>query len=134
MGAIRDARYLIDTSVIIARESGRPVGALPDDGPWCMSVVTVGELHRGVVAASTSGVRARRLRTYRRALRLFDAIEIDETVAVTWGEYAALARQEERSYLKPDLWIAATAATEGLILVTQDRGFSWFPDLDVVVV
>jgi predicted nucleic acid-binding protein len=47
---------LLDTSVFIARESGRVLGQLPDR--VAVSVVTVGELELGVLAAADDDVRA----------------------------------------------------------------------------
>ena len=42
---------MLDTSVFIAREQGRVLGSLP--GELAVSVVTIGELELGVLAAST---------------------------------------------------------------------------------
>ena len=53
-------RGLLDTSVFIARESGRPLGTLPSAA--AISVVTIAELHLGVLMADRSAVRVRRLR------------------------------------------------------------------------
>jgi predicted nucleic acid-binding protein len=49
---------LLDASVFIACESERPVGELP--GRVAISVVTVGELQLGVLAAVDAPMRARR--------------------------------------------------------------------------
>lgn len=51
---------LLDTSVFIAREAGRPLGQLPADA---ISVLTVAELRLGVLLATDSEGRAVRLRT-----------------------------------------------------------------------
>ncbi|MBC7462360.1 MAG: PIN domain-containing protein [Thermoleophilia bacterium] len=134
MGALRPTELLIDTSVFVALEQGRIVADLPEDRPWQVSVVTIGELHRGVIAATDDGIRAQRLATYREVIEHFEPVPIDETVAITWGEYEHLAAVQRRSTGEADSWIAATAATHGLTLVTQNRGFEWFPDLDVLVV
>lgn len=49
---------LLDTSVFIARETDRPLGPLPER--VAVSVVTLGELELGVLAAIDDDVRARR--------------------------------------------------------------------------
>jgi predicted nucleic acid-binding protein len=54
-------RGVLDTSVLVAREQGRPPGDLPDQA--AISVVTVAELHLGVLLADDPRVRAQRLRT-----------------------------------------------------------------------
>lgn len=134
MGAIRRPDLLIDTSVLIALERDRPMGDIPTDRGWLISVVTVGELHRGVLNAPDERIRAQRLATYREAVERFEPLVIDETTAITWSEYEAHAAAERRRTYSADAWIAATAATHGLTLVTQDRGFEWYPDLDVLLV
>ena len=57
------SRGLVDTSVFIARESGRPLEdvSMPDE--VAVSIVTIGELRAGVLAADDVRVRERRLTT-----------------------------------------------------------------------
>ena len=52
---------LLDTSVFIARETGRPLEDLP--ARVAVSVVTVGELQLGVLAAGDASATARRADT-----------------------------------------------------------------------
>ena len=49
---------LLDTSVFVARESGRPLASLPDEGR--VSVISVAELRIGVLVADDASVRAQR--------------------------------------------------------------------------
>lgn len=56
-------RALLDTSVLIAQESGRPLDADSVPAQTAVSVVTLAELHVGVLAASDTATRARRLAT-----------------------------------------------------------------------
>ncbi|MCW2920639.1 MAG: hypothetical protein JWL76_513 [Thermoleophilia bacterium] len=134
MGAGGEAQYLIDTSVLIAIEQGRPLGELPDDGAWFVSPVTLGELKHGALSAEDAASRARRLDSWIQASRDFDCLDIDDAVGNTWGEYRAVAAGERRAITTADGLIAATAATYGMTLVTHDCGFEWYPDLDVLVV
>lgn len=85
------SRGLADTSVFIARESGRPldVDALPDE--LAVSVITIGELRAGVLAATTLDVRDRRLATLTAAL-LLDPVPVDEMVAAEWARLRVLLR------------------------------------------
>ena len=78
------SRAVVDTSVFIARESGPPidVDAVPDE--LAVSVITIGELRAGVLAAEDSSTRVRRLDTYRRALT-FDPVPVDESIAESWA-------------------------------------------------
>ena len=72
---------LLDTSVFIARETGRPIGELPDR--VAVSVVTLGELELGVLAAANEDTRARRADTLNLA-RSADPIPISEAVMSAW--------------------------------------------------
>ena len=68
-------RGLLDTSVFIAAECGRAIAtdALPERS--AISVVTLAELQAGVLVASTTSARARRLAT-------LDAIADVEVLAI----------------------------------------------------
>jgi predicted nucleic acid-binding protein len=127
----RAARAIADTSVFIARESGRPFDhdAVPD--ALAVSVITVGELRAGVLAATDSGTRVRRLDTYRRALD-FDPVPIDESVAESWAHLRVLLRDAGARLAVNDSWIAATAMALGVPLVTQDAGYVELEQLEVI--
>jgi predicted nucleic acid-binding protein len=119
-------RALLDTSVLI---SGDP-SLLPDEAS--ISVVSLAELHLGVLSASDPGERARRLRRLGLVEAEFDPIPIDSQIARMWGALASLS--VERG-LQPrrramDLLIAATAKALGLPLITLDKDL--LPLADVV--
>src|SRR5690349_174676 len=99
------------------------MGDLPDDGAWFVSPITLGELKHSALSAEDAAARARRLESWIQASRDFDCLDIDDTVGNTWGEYRAVAVGERRVIATADGLIAATAATYGMTLVTQDRGF-----------
>ena len=125
------SRGLADTSVFIARESGRPLDAeaLPDE--LGVSVITIGELRAGVLAAGTVEVRDRRLATLTAALRL-DPVPIDEQVAAEWARLRVLLRDADQRMPVNDSWIAATAVALGVPVVTQDDDFPSIEGLDVI--
>lgn len=124
------SRGLADTTVFIARESGRrlDVEALP--GELAVSVITISELRAGVLAASAVAVRDRRLATLTAALRL-DPIPIDEAVAADWARLRVLLRDSGQRMPVNDSWIAATALALGVPVVTQDDDY---PDLEGLTV
>jgi predicted nucleic acid-binding protein len=122
-------RGLLDTSVFIAREAGRPIVSLPDE--QAISVVTLAELHLGVLRAKDGHTRARRLRTVSRVEREFDAIQIDTEVARTFASIVAEARAAGRRPSAMDAWIAATAVRHGLVVFTQDADFADIPQVKV---
>jgi hypothetical protein len=120
------SRGLADTSVFIARESGRGVDAeaLPDE--LAVSVITIGELRAGVLAARTVDVRDRRLATLTAALEL-DPVPVDESVAAEWARLRVLLRDSGQRMPVNGSWIAATALALGVAVVTQHEDF---PDLE----
>lgn len=125
---------LLDTSVFIARESGRPIdlARLPDES--AVSAVTVGELRWGVLMATDDQSRSRRLDTLSAAQRL-DPVPVDERVAAAW----ALLRQRLKSAGKKmeinDSWIAATAIAYDWPVITQDQEFpADVPELQIITV
>ena len=120
---------LVDTSVFIAREAGRPLESLPDEP--AISVITLAELHLGVLLAKDRPTRARRLRTVSRVEREYDAIPIDAEVARTFASIIADARAAGRRPHVMDVWIAATGVRHGLVVFTQDADFDDIPQVQV---
>ena len=96
-----------------------------------VSVITIGELRAGVLAADTLETRDRRLGTLLTALSL-DPIRIDDRVAEAWAHLrVALAAAGLRMPVN-DSWIAATAIAHGLPVVTQDDDYLDAPGLQVI--
>ena len=113
---------LLDTSVFIARETGGPMGELPDR--VAVSVVTLGELELGVLASTDEETRARRADTLNLA-RSADPIPVTEAVMSAWVRLVDAARRARvhRLIRLTDALIAATAVAHGLPVVTQDDDF-----------
>jgi predicted nucleic acid-binding protein len=124
-------RGLADTSVFIARESGRAleVDAIPD--VLGVSVITVGELRAGVLSAVSVDTRDRRLATLTQALAL-QPIPIDEAVAEAWAKLRVTLRDAGARMPVNDSWIAATAISLGVPVVTQDDDYIDLPGLDAI--
>ncbi len=128
---------LLDTSVFIARESGRPLGELPEH--VAISVVTIGELKLGVLSASDETTRARRADTLALA-RSADPIPISEAVMGSWARLVSDCRAAgiQRTVKLIDALIAATAVEHGLPVVTQDGDYDLMatahPSLQVIKV
>ncbi|MGL4744277.1 MAG: PIN domain-containing protein [Dermatophilaceae bacterium] len=126
----------MDTSVFVATETGRPVEDLPDFA--AISVMTLEELRLGVLMARGRGdddLADRRRVTYDRVRAAYQAIEVDERVAIACAGLRAASRRAAGPRIGPvDALIAATALVEDLPLYTQDRGFVGLPGLEVRVV
>jgi hypothetical protein len=116
------ARGVLDTTVFIASESGRPLDteALPDES--AISVVTLAELHAGVLVATDIVTRAQRLATIYN-LTDIELLPVDEQTAITWARMRVELAEAKRRVNVNDLWIAATAAARDLPVVTQDGDF-----------
>ncbi|HEX5527569.1 MAG TPA: PIN domain-containing protein [Solirubrobacterales bacterium] len=113
---------LLDTSVLIAAEEGRQLRAEALPKSAAISIVTVGELRAGILAAPDIQSRDRRLHTFER-ISGTAILPVDHRVAQIWaGMRAYLAASGER-VSGNDLWIAATAAAGEMPVVTQDRDF-----------
>jgi predicted nucleic acid-binding protein len=122
---------LADTSMFIARESGRPLddSFMPDE--LAVSIVTIGELRAGVLAADDVRVRERRLTTLTAALEL-DPVAVDDDVAAQWARLRVLLRGMERRMPVNDSWIAATAMALQVPVVAQDDDYVELDGLSVI--
>ncbi len=111
-------RVLLDTSVLI--------GDLPppDDVEAAISVVSITELHFGVLVADDDDERA--LRTARLSVveATFDPLPVSVEVARAWGQLAAAVTRRGGNARRRqiDLAIAATAQVEGVPLLTENIG------------
>jgi hypothetical protein len=125
-------RGLLDTSVFIGQEQTRTIGPLPDEG--AISVMTIAELHVGVLLAAGPKLRAQRLRTLGRVERAFQPLPVDDVVARTFAEIVSDARRKRRQPRVVDALIAATAVAHDLPLYSQDRDFRLMPGVKLVPV
>jgi predicted nucleic acid-binding protein len=125
---------LLDTSVFIARESGRSLDfdRLPAES--AVSAVTIGELRWGVLMAPDDQTRSRRLDTLSAAQRL-EPIPVDERVAAAWALLRQRLKSAGRKMEINDSWIAATAIAYDWPVITQDQGFpASIPGLEIISV
>jgi hypothetical protein len=119
--------YLADTSVFIAAEQQRTIGA-PPAGDARISVATLTELGVGLRRAATQPLRELREATLARAQR-FIALPYDERVAERLADLLATARDRQRRAGAMDAIIAATALAHDLAVWTQDDDFDVLAEL-----
>lgn len=110
---------LIDSSILIAHERGRPnLAEGRAEEPFYVSVVTASELLHGVHRATDAGVRARRAAFVEALLERVPFLEVELSTARTharlWADLAAVGTPIGPN----DLWIAAAAVAHALSLVT----------------
>jgi predicted nucleic acid-binding protein len=118
----RPQQGLLDTSVFIAQESGRPLRRerLPQE--VAISIVTKAELRLGVLAAADVEIRDRRLATLD-SIAEMHVLPIWGAVERVWAGMRAYLAASDRKVKVNDLWIAATAAAYRIPVLTQDRDF-----------
>jgi predicted nucleic acid-binding protein len=113
---------LLDTSVFIATEAGRHLDESLMPTEVATTVVTLAELNAGVLAATSSDIRAQRLATLESVADL-EALPVDEDAARMWARLRIHLAETGRRVRINDLWIAAIAASRSLPVVTQDNDF-----------
>lgn len=110
------SRGILDTSVLIASD------LQPLPGELAISVISLSELHYGVLVAKSADARAVRLARLSGLQQRFHPLSVDETVAESYGRLAARAvnqgRQPRRRVM--DLLIAATAHAHSASLYTRN--------------
>lgn len=125
-------RGLFDTSIFIAQEQERALAELPDEA--AISVMTLTELHVGVLLAKSPKARAQRLRTLGLVERNFDPIPVDDPIARVFAELVADTRRKGKHPRVVDALIAATALVNDIPIYSQDTDFGGMPGVRVVIV
>jgi predicted nucleic acid-binding protein len=122
------SRGLLDTSVFIAAESQRrmTVDLLPDE--CFVSVITMAELEAGVLSASDTDTRARRLRTLQIAA-VIEPLPVGPVAANHWARLRLRLFETGQRVKVNDLWIASVALANDLAVVTQDGDFDVLAEL-----
>lgn len=120
-------KWLLDTNVVSEPGKPRPdanlmawLGAV-DEQECALSVLTVGELTKGIEAMPSGPARRRRAAALLALRSRFAGriLPVTEAVADRWGALLATAG---RPLPAVDNLIAATAAVHGLTLATRDTG------------
>jgi predicted nucleic acid-binding protein len=125
------SRALLDTSVFVAEEQGRPLARpLPEE--VAVSVVTLAELETGVLTAKDDDSRATRMQTLLSVRERAAGIPADQRVASAYARLASAALKNGKKPRVQDTWIAATAVIHGAEVWTQDDDFTEFATVDVV--
>lgn len=112
-------RGLLDLSVLLDADRIE-VDLLPDE--CAVAAVTVAELSAAVLAVDDEAERGRRLERSFWVLLTWDPLPFDEVAARTHGSLLAEARaaDDPPRHRVTDLFVAATAAANDLVLVTRE--------------
>ncbi|MDA8067510.1 MAG: PIN domain-containing protein [Actinomycetota bacterium] len=108
---------LLDTSLLIA-------GYDPGTEPVTISIISVGELRLGILAATDARISRARHQRLKAILRAaVDVLDVTDSVT---DQYATIRHQTGRAPSN-DLWIAATAAANRIALITADANQARLP-------
>lgn len=128
------ARYLLDTNICIYIAKHHPPEVrcrfeqIPSD-ELVMSVITYGELLHG---AEKSQMRERTLGVLQSLTETISVQALPIAAAAHYGEIRAVLERTGTPIGNNDLWIAAHARSEGLVVVTNnEREFQRVPGLKV---
>jgi predicted nucleic acid-binding protein len=123
--------WFLDTNVVSELRKPRPnsavaafVAAQPGEALFTTEV-TFGEIRFGIEQLEDAGRRADIHLWLNRTLRpLFfgRVLAITEDVIVRWKTMAVEGQKRRHTFGQPDLFIAAIAALEDLVVVTRDTG------------
>lgn len=92
-----------------------------------ISVITLAELRAGFEYAAWG---ARRRASAEAMLAAYGHVPLDGVIVHRWGQLWAELQRAGRSLSHNDVWIASTALTRELPLVSCDRDFDYVPDLE----
>jgi len=108
-------RAVLDTSVLIGEDA-------PGDVEAAISVVSLTELHFGVLLATDDDERARRTDRLAAVESTFEPLPVTPEIARAWGRLAAAVKQRggQPRRRQIDLAIAATASVEHVPLLTHN--------------
>ncbi len=116
LGPVAPRAWRLDTSVLIATD------LQPLPGELAISVISLAELHYGVLVAQNGDARAVRLARLSGLQKRFDPLPVDDAVVDSYGRLAAKTvsqgRQPRRRVM--ELLIAATAHAHSASLYTRN--------------
>ena len=116
---------LFDASVLIEHERGRldlehRLGRRGEEECF-LSVITASELLHGVHRARGAGIGSRRAAWVEAMIERFPLVPVDLAIARAHARLWSNLAAEGRLIGPHDLWLAATALSRGLALVTANR-------------
>ena len=123
---------MLDTSLLI---SGLPADVIDDIGSYRSSTICRGELAQGMVSFQADPRRKAAASQREELIATLDGLpafwmDFDRAASDGYGRLTARPRTAIR---QKDALIAAHAYALGVPLLTEDAGFSRFPDVDVIV-
>jgi len=115
-------KYLLDTDVfsLMVKGQDEAINARMQTlgkGEATLSVITTGEYFYGVAHAPVSALREKRAQ---RLIDFFGVLPLDAEVAASYGQIRADLRAKGTPIGPNDMWLAAQAKAQGLVMVTRN--------------
>lgn len=129
-----EPRFLLDTNICIYIRQKRPPEVLSRfeklrAGEAVLSVISYGELYYG---AAKSQQRRQAMERLNSLISFLPVLPLPEGAAHEYGEIRAALETKSATIGGNDLWIAAHAKAQGLVLVTNnEREFKRVPGLKI---
>ena len=119
---------LVDTNVIIRFLKGQTeLFSLFDDMEnLYVSSISVGELMYGAELSQKKDFNSKGYYSFCEQMKV---LNIDMDIAKTYGKIKSVLKAKGRPIPENDIWIAATALTANLSLITADSDFENIPEL-----
>lgn len=116
--------YLLDTSMLVflIKEDNTVHERIPDNAKLYTSIIALGELYHG---AEHSIDVERSLSDVDKLAQTLTVLIADGETAKVYGRIKHEQRMKGQMLPDNDLWIAATAIQNKLILAARDRHFTW---------
>jgi len=124
------SRLLLDTSAYSAMRRGdeRLLGPVREASAVFLTPVVLGELLYGFLGGGLEERNRELLREFLDSERV-DVLGVDEETAERYSAIRAHLRRQGTAIPANDLWIAASAAQHGLVLLTLDSHFKNVPQV-----
>jgi predicted nucleic acid-binding protein len=122
-------KYLLDTCALSELKKTKPNKAFidwlveQDSSEFCLSVLTIGEIEKGIGRLPVSKKRTEISHWLKEELtKRFEGrlLPVDNTIALLWGRISAHAEQSGAKLPVIDGLLMATALVHELVLVTRD--------------
>jgi len=129
------SRYCLDTSAYSRfRRGDEEVAALLDRAEWIgLPAVVLGELRTGFLLGSRKEENERDLELFL-ANPVVSTLTVDDAVSRHYAEIVVELRKAGTPVPTNDLWIAATAARAGALVLTADRHFERITRVGSVII
>lgn len=121
-------KFLLDTNIITAWLKGESKIADKIDNAEeiHIPIIVLGELYYGALYSTQ---KQKNLNNIKSITSYYNVLQIDEAVAVAYGNIKTALRKKGKPVPENDIWIAAIAKRFNLIVVSRDKHFKEIEDI-----